>query len=279
MKKYISIILVLKIILSCTNNQTKESNIKTLETKNAKLPSLFEGEWILYDYIKSIEKTLSPIKSAHKLKGIVTLIIPRTSKNDTIEIGASLNNHEGYSFRIILEQGIEKNSFKTDLTDFENESNRYEIGYKIIDNKEFLFLYRYNQSNKLIAKIKFTKVMVNKPESDLEEGLQQFVNEKIFKGKFLLYDSTNLPIKLTFNSDGKIYGHPNFKTYYVLTDFIGEPVPLVDEIIVNFRTENSKNFVFKAKKDTIFLYTPIGDGEPGGEPLNFGELKYKLIRE
>jgi hypothetical protein len=266
------------ITLSCSNNEINNHNI-TKDKKNLKLPSVFEGQWVLSEYINSIEKTLSPVKSADKLKGVVTLIIPNSSNNDTIEIGASLNNHEGYSFRIILEKGKLNNSFKTDLIDFDNESNYYEIGYELINNKAFIFLYHYNHSNKLIDKIKFTKVEVKNTENDAAEGLQQAVNEKIFTGKFLLYDSTNIPIKLSFNNEGKIFGHSAFKTYYVFTDFMGGPEPMVDELIINFRKEKSKGFLFNAKKDTIFLYESKGDGMPGGEPLTFGDLKYKLIRE
>ena len=229
--------------------------------------------------MKSIEKTLSPIKSANKLKGIVTLFIPKTNNTDTIEIGASWNNHEGYGFRTFLKQGQKSNSLRTDLPDYDDESNYYDIGFEKIEDKIFLFLYHYNRSNKLLDKIKFTKVKVNDTENDLAEGLQQIVNEKIFSGNYLFFDSTNNPIKLSFNSDGKIFGHSDFKTYYVFTDFIGGPEPTVDEISLNFRTKESKNFVFKANKDTIFLYETVGDGLPGGEPLNYGELKYKLVRK
>ncbi len=270
--------MILITVASCISDKSINKSTKNLSEIKPKLSSILEGDWVLVDYVQSIDKTLSPIKSANKLKGIVTIFIPENNSNDTIEIGASLNNHEGYNFRVFLSQGQEIKNLKTDLTDYENESNYYDIGSEIIDNKTYLILYHYNSSNKLLDKIKFTKVKVNKKEDDLSEALQQIVNEKIFTGKYLLFDSTNIPLKVSFKSDGIISGHPEFKNYYVFTDFIGGPKPKVDEICINFRTEKSINFVFKAKKDTLFLFNEVGDGLPGGVPLDFGELKYKLVK-
>ena len=280
MKNCTSIFLVLFTIVSCKNNE----NVKIIENnKNSSeiKPNFlydFQGDWVLMEYVNSIEKTLSPIKSAFKLVGVVAISVPEINNNNTIEIGASWNNHEGYSFRVFLQEGQEINNLKTDLNDFENESYYYDIGTETINNKTYLILYHYNSSNKLLEKIKFVKVKVNKKDEDFSDAFQQIVNEKIFTGKYLLFDSTNTPLKVTFKSNGIISGHPEFKNYYVFTDFLGGPEPKVDEICFNFETNKKINFVFRAKKDTIFLFNEVGDGLPGGIPLDFGELKYKLVK-
>jgi len=281
MRKFTILLWTLITLISCTSQKTKQSE-KTIENPyNLKqnFPHILEGVWVLTDYINAINKTKSPVKSADKLKGVVTLYISHTNNTDTLEVGASWNNHEGYSFRTILEQGQKTNSLKTDLPDYDDESNYYNLGYEEIDRKIFLFLYHYNRSNKLINKIKFTKVKLKSIDNDLAEGLQLIVNQEIFSGTYLFFDSINTTTSVTFYSNGKISGHPDFKSYYIFTDFMGGPEPTIDEICMNFRKDNSQHFVFKSIKDTIFLYNTNRDELLEDEQLNFSELKYKLVKK
>ena len=188
-----------------------------------------------------------------------------------MEVGANLNNHEGSSFRILLEKGTLPNSFKTDCMDFDCASNRYEIGIEKINNIEHLFMYLFNKSNRLIKKIKYTKIMQNCSENELASGLEVVVNKNLIAGTYQLIDSTNKATSITFNKNGTILGNSTLKNYYIFTDFIVGPMPEVDVIVLNFRLANQTNYVLKKKGNNLFLHEMLGDGLPGGTAIKAGK--------
>lgn len=270
-----------------TTNEEDISNDKTSNAENIanQIDSLkqtfvpiLNGVWVLTDYITAIEQTKSPIKASDKLQGVVTLIIDATTKSDSIEVGASWNNHEGYNFTIYFLTGHNQNSLKTNIPDYDEKSNFYELGYETINEKTSLFLYHYDKTNKLIDKKRFSKVAVKQQDSDAAWGLQNIVNEKLFSGNYLLIDSTNSTTKINLKSDGSLTGYSDFKTYYVLTDFMGGPEAILDGIAFNLNEKNSKWFAFKINSDTTYLYSTTGD-EEAGELLQLDKIQYKLVRQ
>jgi hypothetical protein len=280
MKKLTSIFLIVTFLTGCSDNQNSKQKIEAAEhsTKVLVFPKELIGEWVLADYITSIEKTKSTVKSANKLKGIVAIYVCGIPKTDTMEVGANLNNHEGSSFRILLEKGTLPNSFKTDCMDFDCASNRYEIGIEKINNIKYLFMYLFNKSNRLIKKIKYTKIMQNCSENELANGLEVVVNKNLIAGTYQLIDSTNKATSITFNKNGTILGNSTLKNYYIFTDFIIGPMPEVDEIALNFRLPNQTNYLLKRKGNTMYLHETLGDGLPGGTALKAGKVVYKLIK-
>ena len=219
----IFILLLFAILTNCSNKKTSTTYKET--DRNDYLQETFipacNGVWVLTEYIKSIETTHSPLKSVDKLNGIVTMIIEITNQVDSFEVGVSWNNHEGDNFITYFSPGHRANSLKTNLEDFENKFNYYEIGLEMINNQIVLVLYHYNNDNKLIDKKMFTKVVDRQLDNDVAWGLQYIVNEKLFSGNYLLIDSSNHKTNVSFGSDGTITGLSNFKTYYVITDFMG----------------------------------------------------------
>lgn len=65
-KKLTSIFLIVTILTSCSDNQKSNEKIRIPEHSNEILafPKELIGEWVLADYITSIEKTKSTVKSA-----------------------------------------------------------------------------------------------------------------------------------------------------------------------------------------------------------------------
>lgn len=131
MKQFINIILLVCILTGCSN---KTSNIEKRSSlidslKHNYIPILI-GVWVSTDYINEIEKTKSPNKSSSKLNGIVTMLITGDTQGDSIQVGASWNNHEGYSFTTYLKPGQNKNNLQTDIIDYKEASNFYELGYE-----------------------------------------------------------------------------------------------------------------------------------------------------
>lgn len=279
MKQLICIVLTSFILLSCSNNKTISVDNETnqIESIKQKIIPILNGAWVLTDYIKAIEENQSPLKASDKLRGVVTMIIEAEIKSDSIEVGASLNNHEGYSFTTYFITGETPNSLKTNITDYNDKNNYYEIGYEAVDNDIVLVLYHYNKVNKLIDKKMFTKVADKAQSRDVEWGLQYIVNEKLFSGNYLFIDSTNTAIEVNMKSDGSLTNHPNLKTYYVSTDFTMDPETAIDGIIFNLNEKNSKWFTFKINKDTTYLYPVIKNEE--GEFSRLDKVQYTLIKK
>ncbi len=280
MKHLIYLFLTCVILTSCSNNKSLETNNEAnqMDSLKQKFIPIFNGVWVLTDYIEAIEQTKSPLKSASILQGVVAMTIDATTKYDSIDVGASMNNHEGYNFSVYFKNGQTPSSLKTNIPNYEVESNFYDLGYETINNQDFLFLYHYNTKNELIDKQKFTKVGENQKDKDLDLGIQFIVNEKLFSGKHLLIDNKKVVTKVVLNSDGSLTGHSDFKTYYVFTDFLGGHKPVLDGISFNMYKKNEKNFAFIIKNDTTYLYNTIGN-EDEGEVLKLGKIQYKLVRQ
>jgi len=279
MRQLTYLILTIVILASCSNDKTStDKNASQVESLKQNLIPIFKGVWLLSDYIEAIDQTKSPLRSADKLKDVVTMVIDGTSQSDSMEVSASLNNHEGYNFTTYFLAGQNQNSVKTSLPDYGDKSNFYELGYETTNDQTFLFLYHYNKENKLIDKKKFSKVAGKQPDNNPVWGLQYMVNEKLFSGNYLLIDSTNATTKISLKGDGSLTGHPDFQSYYVSTDFMGEPGASLDEIEFNLNEKNAKSFAFKISNDTTYLYSMTGD-EQAGESLQLGKIQCKLVRQ
>jgi hypothetical protein len=279
MRAFIYILLALGIFTSCsTDNSATTDKPDTIDSLKQNFNTVFKGVWVLSDYLEAIEKTKSPLKSSDKLEGVVTMIIDKISHADSINIGASWNNHEGYSFTAYFRQGQKPNSLKTNLPDYDEKGYFYELAYENVGNENFLWLYHYNKSKQLVDKKRFVKVATTQTENGVSWGLQYVVNEKLFSGNYLLIDSTNATTKVNFKNDGSLTGYPAFNKYYIMTDFMGGPVAMLDKIIFNIDTDHSKGFAFKKLKDTTYLYSTIGD-EDAGETVKLDKIKYKLVHQ
>ena len=280
MRQLTYVIFSLFILASCSNNKTSiaEKEAAQIDSLKQVFIPVLSGAWVMTDYINAIEETKSPLKSADKLQGVVSMTIDSTIKSDSIEVVATWNNHEGYDFTTYFQSGQKQNSLKTSIPDYDEKSNYYELGYETLNDETFLFLCHYNNTNELIDKRQFSKVADKQQGDDAASGLQYMVNEKLFSGEYLLIDSKNSKTKVNLNSDGSITGHSEFKTFYVFTDFLGGPEQVLDQMAFNVYEKNVKVFAFIVKKDAIYLYNTIGD-EDAGELLKLGKIQYKLVRQ
>ena len=203
------------------------------------------------------------------------MIIDASGDKDSITVGSSLNNHEGYSFTVYPKPGRTAISFKTSLPDYEDPTGFYEIGTNGLKEGMELCLYHYSSKGNLLEVIKFTKVADKQPDHDAGWGIQYMVNEKLIAGKYTLIDSNNVETEVILTNDGKIEGHPIFKTFYIETDFNGGPVPTFDSFILNIDSKQMSWYSYKKEGEDIKLYETIG--EEGEEKL--GELKFTLIKK
>ncbi|MCX8472682.1 MAG: hypothetical protein ORN85_03440 [Sediminibacterium sp.] len=190
-------------------------------------------------YIADIQKTKSPFKSQNSLAGMVELDIDISHAIDDKLIVNAPGIHEGGSFKIIFTLGLTPNSFKTDIIDYENESNFYELGYSISTKDTILIIYHYDKKNKkLLEQIKYKKSPKNS-----ESVLQYMVNKTLFSGSYKMVDSAEQTLSLNFSNDGIVTGLPNYKNYYVLTDFVASSENDLDKVCFDIQTENQICYV------------------------------------
>ena len=291
MKRFIFILLAYLVLVGCSSQTTStldNHNISSSNSMKQNFTPIIQGVWVLTDYINEIETTKSPSKSRHKLfipnstyilEEIVTMVIDVSNLSDSIEVGASINNHEEYFFMIYFQTGQNDTSLKTSISDYNDRSNFYELSYQTLNSENYLFLYCYDKTNKLIGTRQFSKIANEQKGDDVAWGIQYIVNKKLFSGDFLLMDNENAQTQIKFNVDGSLEGFLEFDTYKIVTDFIGDVIFIeIDEILFLKERDDLTSYAFQINKDAIFLYSVILHEETG-LPFELDELKYKLVRE
>lgn len=277
MKQTILILSIFLFLTSCQTSGTQtETNLQTqndtLSNQHTEIKSIINGSWYELNYIDDIRQTKSPFKSQNALTSIVEIDIDTTKAiGDTLEVGAP-SIHEGYSFRIVFKTGLTKNSVQTDIIDYENENNFYELGYDISNQDTTLIIYHYDKNKKLLGQIKYKKVPKNS-----ESALQYMVNKTLFSSNYKTVDSLGQTLTVNFSNDGNVTGLPNCKKYYVLTDFVAGPENNLDQVCFDIQTDNQRCYAYEIKGDTIKLY----DTKESEDHIDLllGQLKYKLIKQ
>ena len=232
--------------------------------------SILNGVWYQASYIDSIQKTKSPFLSRNSLAEYVELYInPDEATGDSLEIGAP-GIHEGTSFMIYFRPGLTHSSLPTNIVDYDSTSNISELGYNISNGDTSLILFNYNKDKRITYQTKYLKAPKNS-----DEPLQYMVNKTLFAGSYKAEDSTSQVSILKFTNDGQLYGLPNYKKYYVITDFEAESDNSVDQVCFDIQTDNQRCYGFTVRADTINLY----DLKESMDTTQFGELKYKLVKQ
>lgn len=255
-----------------TNTASKPAENKIIEVQ-PNFKSIINGSWVRRVYIDNLKKTKSPAKSEKNVNSFVELYIDASKiKGDSLEIGAA-SFHEGGGFHIFLRAGIAANSYPTNMIDYENKSNFYELGYSISNKDTSIVIYHYDKNKKLIEQSEYQKGPKN-PEG----VLQYMVNKTLVAGKYKTTDTTGKSRAIQLTNDGKIIGLPGFTNYYITTDFVEGPEDSLDFIFLNFRLKNQKWYAYEIKGSTINLYEVLRTEGEDEEILSLGQLKYKLIK-
>jgi len=284
MKITLTLLLLATVLLSCKNNTkptTKDNTPVTILNSSQALIQRFkpiiQGIWVKDDYINDITKTRSPYNSRSKLNGVASVTIEMDSiKNDSLDAGVSLNNHEGSDFTIYFKTvGNKHNSLKINRKDYEVKSNFFELGYCIKNNDTSLLIYHYNKDNKLLDSTRYLKVIQSESNNDMGYGIQYITNRILITGKYTFTDSTGHVEKIGFTNEGDVAGFLNFKTFYINTDFIAGPENNLDVIDFDINN-NQKEYAFKFNADTLSLYETKDNAD--SSLLVLGKLKYRLFK-
>jgi len=241
---------------------------------------IIHGVWVKKDYIEDVSKTKSPYESSSFFSGVACMQIENTGpKSDSLNIGYSLNNHEGSDFILYFKNGQNASSLKTNLSDYDLKGGFYELGYRIKNRDTILILYLYDRRKVLKNSVQYIRV-ANKAldENDAAWGIEYITNKKLLTGKYLLTDSIGKTVNVSFFEDGNVLGFKGFEHYYLATDFGGgEPGGNLDEIIFDLNSKNPSNLTFKINSDTIYLYGTYLNQD--STELIAGKLKYRLVKQ
>ena len=240
--------------VACKQPKQKATSGKQIDLSQKFKPFL-HGIWVPADYVTELVNTKSPHKASDYIKFISEFVIDTNSNSrDSLEVGVSLGNHEGSQFVLYFKEGQSSNALVTNISDFEDKSGFYDLGYGKELSDTFLMLYHYNRDKKLIDQTKYIKVKEAKPGKSLEDGFQYMVNKKLVAGSYEATDTTGKKLVVRLYNDGTLSGFPNSKTYYILTDFVAENEEGPDEICFDIQTSNQNCYGFQIKGDTISLF-------------------------
>jgi hypothetical protein len=247
-------------------------SISELDDSMKIFKSIISGSWAEQAYLDDLVKTKSPVQSQDSLTEIVELETDTSGiKSDSLEVGAVGIHEGGYDFVVYFRPGITPTSLPTNIKDEEIEMGFYELGYELTNEDTSLIIYHYNKNKKLLDQTRYIKVPRN-----TEGALQYMVNKILFSGNYKAIDSTGEATNIQFSNDGIVTGLPNFKKYYVLTDFVAGPENRVDEVCFDIQTPNQTCYAYQIKADTISLFE---EAEKESDTLIVGQLKYKLVRQ
>lgn len=274
MKKILIAILPVLMLAACGSNGSKTEELSQHDLIT-KFTPIISGTWVLSDYVAALEKTRSPKEASAALKGPVMMQInPADMNGDTVYVGSSLNNHEGYTFYLYMRAGQDAYSLQTGHTD--ESGGFYELAYEAGADTTLL-LKHYSDDATLLDSKAYTKVTGPQGDESQPYGVAYMANKVLFAGDYTLTEEATGEVQdITLTADGIIKGMGTHSTYFVFTDFESEEETNLDELLFDERTRNQKGYIFEIEGDTIRLYKALENEER--TLLIKGEHSYTMVR-
>jgi hypothetical protein len=288
-KNTLYVLLITGLFLACKSNTKQIIKDSITTSKQAvtdpaqsvieKFKPFIQGVWVKKDYIDDVVKTRSPYKSFKYLEHVASMQISISKSNiDSVDVGYSLNNHEGANFTLYFKKGHKLTNLKVSLPDYDVEANFYELGYSVKGKDSCLILYHYSKNNHVLDSTLYERVSQTLPnEDDAGWGIQLLNNKNLIEGTYQLIDTTGHTLNIIFNTDGNVLGFQKFSKYYIGDDFVAGPENNLDQIYFDINNKTQKMYLFKLKADTLNLYE--SKEKPDSISLEYGKLKYKLVKQ
>lgn len=267
MKQTLNLLLLLGLLFSC-KSETKETTSLANDSTVLSSPGpfmenfkhLLHGVWIKSDYIKMVIKSKSPYAAIDLAEGLTTMHID-TSKimGDSLIVPAGINNHEADKFVLRFKQGKSPGSIQFAGGD---------LSYSINDKDTVLSFSKYNNKSRRLEVTQYIKALNS--TDPLGSDMDYLINKNLFSGSYTMSSTDGQVNNVKFSDGGQVTGLPKIKTYYVLNDFIGDPLDDFDQIIFNLYDKNQQSYAFLVSSDTIKLY----DTKPNADSSKM--LLYKL---
>lgn len=240
----------------------------------------FEGVWLPELYVNEIRKSKSAYLSRNSIPEISELTIHRRNlKNDTLFVGSSLNNHEGFGFTIWDSGQQENSSFSNNIFDWSKEK-KYQFTYDL--TKKSISIICKNMEGKIDNQIDYIKVLEPEYVSNFGGvGYEIISREVTLNGKYQILDSLKKDLGvINFEpKSGKIQNF-EFSHYSITTDFIGPQYPS-DYILLRLEQNKRKNQKYLSlinSNDTIILYDNKEIMTDSTYEIGLNEINYYLTK-
>jgi len=244
------------------------SLIKTVEQENGEsdlttpldlesFSDKFGGVWLPKEYVNEIIKTKSAYLSQNSIPVISELTITKNNlKNDTLFVGSSLNNHEGYGFNIWDSDETTDNRFSNNIFEWETEK-KYLFEYNLTD--KLISIIIKNGNGIIENQIDFIKVLNPEFVSNYGGvGYEYIARNYLINGKYQIFDSLKNDLGIA-NFEPKTGHIENFEYgfYTIATDYVANPSYPSDHIILRLEPEeysSQKYLCIINRNDSILLY-------------------------
>jgi len=259
-------------LISCKTEQKKGKNIpndirktETIDTEKSALDSplnvrdfseQFGGVWLPKKYLNGIEKSRSAYLSKELIPQIAALTIHKKNlKNDTLFVGSSLNNHEGYGFDIYDNDPQDAYTFSNNIFNWDEE-NKYLFAYDPVDTTISIIIE--NRKGKIENRIDYNKVLGPEFVSTHGGFGYQYISRKtLMNGKYQILDALGNDFGVaSFNPETGQIQHFKFSYYAITTDFTGPHYP-GDYILLRHepnKYSGQEYLTIINRNDTILLY-------------------------
>lgn len=235
-------------------------NPTSKEIDLSSIKSIIQGVWLPKSYIQDIYETQSAFSAYRSIPDIAEMQInPEKIRNDTLYVASSLNNHEGYGFRIWFKEKNNKIIIETDVRNWDSEQYEFELKYKI-DQDTVLQLITKDKSGNLKDSIDYLRVRNKEFITDFGgRGYEYLARKILLNGNYDVLDSAKSNLgEAYFNAENASVIGFKFKYYTILTDFGGGPSYEGDHIIFRPEEEDYKNtesYVLQNVSDTLTLHS------------------------
>lgn len=241
---------------------------------------IFGGVWLPKEYVNEIEKTKSAYLSQNAIPVISELTISKNNlKNDTLFVGSSLNNHEGYGFNIWNSKQSTEYKFSNNIFEWERE-RKYIFTYNIAD--KLISIITKNSNDDIVSQIEFVKVLEPEFVSSYGGVGYEYISRKfIINGKYQILDSLNNDLGImSFEPKTGQINNFEFGFYTIVTDYMADPSYPSDHVILRLEPEeysNQKNLSIINRNDTILLYETEEIVTDSTYDFGLTNIKYYLI--
>lgn len=296
MKSLIYIVIPMILISSCkeVGNENLKSeqihfeNDKSIESNEkadiSSLIPIIQGIWLPKEYVENLHKTKSAYIASSLIPEIAELQInPDEIVNDTLYVGSSIGNHEGYGFNIWFTSQNGKIIIQSDIYEWKADKKTSEF---VVQTKPdtIIKLVIKNQNGEMLKTIEYIKVR-NKEHITNFGGLgyNYMARRVLLNGTYEILDSSksNMGI-INFDAENEMITNFKYKFYTIQTDFGGGPSYEDDHVTFQAKKDdyhNSETYVIKKEMDTIVLYTTEEIISDSGYSIELKDKVYYLIKK
>jgi hypothetical protein len=207
----IQILFLLAILFSCKEEgkDNKQSQSITIDSKVEKqidlepIKSIIQGIWLPKEYVQEIYKSKSAYSAYHLIPDIAEMQInPEKIRNDTLYVGSSLNNHEGYGFVIWFTEQNGKIIINSDVRNWDSEKFDFELKYKT-NLDTILQLITKDKKGNFKDVIEYVRIRDKGNITDFGGlGFEYLARKIILNGTYEILDSAKISLgKFNFDAE------------------------------------------------------------------------------